>query len=138
MSTRAVCVKVGNLRKMGYVDLEQWLSDPNNLYTGRRGRIFITNSETKEKRYFAYAGSKWYNPYNLKEYPLEKSLQLYIVHLFTSGLILEIDELRGKNLGCFCLHQHSDSGSPTCHAQVLADLVNRCNHIIRPYIDSRT
>ena len=138
MSTRAVCIKVDNLRKMGYKDLEQWLLDQNNLYTGRRGRIFITDTETKDKRYFAYAGSKWHNPYTLKDYTLGKSLQLYTIHLFTSGLILEIDELRGKNLGCFCVHQHSDSGSPTCHAQVLVDLVNRCNHIIRPYIESRS
>ena len=138
METRAVCIKVSNLRKMGYTDLEQWLSDPDNVYTGRRGRIFITDPATGNKRYFAYAGSKWQNPYSLKDYPLEKSLQLYIVHLFTSGLILEIDDLRGKNLGCFCLNQHSDSGTPTCHAQILVDLVNRCNYIIRPYIDSRT
>ena len=48
MSTRAVCIKVDNLRKMGYTDLEQWLLDPNNLYTGRRGRIFITDTDTKD------------------------------------------------------------------------------------------
>ena len=136
MRSRAVCIKAKNLREMGYTDLEQWMAYPDNVYTGRQGRIFITDGETKQKRYFSYPGSKWHNPYKLKDYPLEKSLQLYIIHLFTSGLILQIDELRGKNLGCFCTHQHNESGSPICHAQVLADLLNRCEYVIRPYIDS--
>lgn len=138
METRAVCIKVANLRCMGYTDLEQWMQDPNNVYTGRRGRIFITDGATKQKRFFGYAGSKWENPYTLKDYPLEKSLQLYIIHLFRSGLILQIDELRGKNLGCFCVHQRSATGSPTCHAQILVDLLDRCYHIVGPYIDSHS
>lgn len=92
--TTVVCVKVDNLRLNGYTDLEQWMSDPNNIYVGRRGRIFIYNDA--EKRIFHYPGNKWENPYKLKDYSTRESLVLYIKHLFESKLIYDIDELRGK------------------------------------------
>ena len=76
------CVKVDNLRQNGYTDLDQWMSDPNNLYVGRRGRIFIYTGT--EKRIFHYPGNKWQNPYNLKDYSVKESLTLYVNHLFES------------------------------------------------------
>ena len=57
----AVSVKVAELRSSGYADLEAWLQDSQNLYVGRRGRIFIHTDG--RKRIFHYAGSKWHNPY---------------------------------------------------------------------------
>lgn len=118
----AVCIKVSNLRKNAYKDLEDWISDADNLYVGRRGRIFITNPETKEKKIFHYKESKWANPYKVGkktgEYSLEESLKNYQEYLIASDLIKDVDELRGKNLGCFCSQENA------CHAQILAELAN--------------
>jgi len=122
--SNVVCIKVANLRKEGYSNLEQWINTPNNIYTGRAGKIFIT--ENGEMRIFHYKGSKWQNHYKLSEYSVEKSLSLYIKHLFDSNLIYDIQELSGKNLGCFCEIHRNKEGVPTCHAQVLSDLSGKC------------
>tara|TARA_B100000902_G_scaffold397342_1_gene460807 strand:- start:1086 stop:1478 length:393 start_codon:yes stop_codon:yes gene_type:complete len=123
-STTATCIKVANLRKQGYDNLREWLKNSNNVYVGRHGRIFI------DKIIFHYPASKWQNPYKLKEYTLKDSLSLYVLYLFDSGLIYQLKELKGKTLGCFCDHQKDKNGVPTCHAQVLADLIEKCSHII--------
>lgn len=113
----AVCIKVDALRKASgdrSADLRKWMEDPNNIYVGRHGRIFI------DKEIFPYKGSKWANPYKVgpKDYTLEESIRLYRKHLVDSGLINDIHELDGKQLGCFC------DQSDVCHAQVLAELAN--------------
>jgi len=41
-----------------------------------------------------YKESKWINPFD--------SIEKYVIHLFKSGLIYEINELNGKTIGCFC------------------------------------
>lgn len=64
-----------------------------------------------------------------KKYDLKISLILYVLNLYETGLIYKLDELRGKNLGCWCDHQ-TKNGVPHCHAQVLADLINKCSHLI--------
>lgn len=114
--TTTQCIKVAALRKKSGDDdmnLEKWMSNPNNVYVGRRGRIFIGSGN--DKKIFNYPGSKFANPYKVgKEgYTLDESLELYEEYLKNSGLINEIEELRGKNLGCFC----DQNGK--CHAKVL-------------------
>lgn len=100
------CIKVKELRKIGCSSLREWLANPNNLYVGRHGRIFITDPITKEKEIFHYPKSKWHNPYKVGtksgQYSLSDSLRLYKEYLFDSGLIKDIKELEGKTLGCFC------------------------------------
>lgn len=114
-----VCIKVENLRKIGYEDLEQWLGDPDNHYVGRRGRIFITDPKTKQRRIFHYPDNKWKNPYKVDNMcTLEESLKSYREYLDDSGLIKDVGELRGKNLGCFCAQ------NARCHAKMLAELAN--------------
>lgn len=97
--------------------LERWMAIPNNIYVGRRGRIFIGSGE--EKRIFHYQGSKYGNPYVVGtkpgQYALKDSLNLYKTYLAESGLVDEVEELRGMNLGCFC-----DQKGP-CHAKVLLE-----------------
>jgi len=107
------CVKVAELRKVhdDDIDLEQWMDMPNNLYVGRNGRVFIDGN------IFTYKGSKWANPFKLKDYSLEKSLELYEKHI-NKKLINQIGELEGKTLGCFCLQ------TGNCHAKVLVRLFN--------------
>lgn len=110
--TSTTCIKVNNLRKIGFGSLDDWLSDPNNVYVGRKGRN--------------YEGSKWANPFYVKKYGLEKSLKKYTEYLHTSGLIDDIEELRGLNLGCWCVQTRNIDGSPRCHAQILSDMLNNC------------
>ena len=126
--SKAVCIKVANLRKIGYANLDEWMRDKDNVYTGRRGRIFIGSGS--DNRIFHYKDSKWANPYTLREYELDKSLILYVIYLIDNGLIFQLDELKGKNLGCFCSKQKDGDGKPMCHAQVLVDLLGKCNHLI--------
>lgn len=124
MKTTVTCIKVSNLRKQGYSNLREWMNVENNIYVGRHGRIFI------DKVIFHYPSSKWHNPYKLKDYKVNKSLILYVKYLFAKGLITDIEELRGKNLGCFCDHHKDKNNTPTCHAQVLADILNNCSDIL--------
>ena len=110
------CLKVASLRKKygdENIDLEKWMAMPNNLYTGRRGRIFIGSGD--EKRIFHYSDSKWGNPYIVPEYSLEESLKLYEIHV-REKLLKDIQELEGKTLGCFC-----DQSQP-CHTKILVKL----------------
>lgn len=51
------------------------------------------------------------------------SLLLYVKHLFRSDLIYDINELKGKNLGCFCHSPREEWSKPKCNNQVLVDLL---------------
>lgn len=105
--TFPVCIKAQHIRPK-YDSLKEWLADPQNVYVGRSGRIFVN------KEYFAYPGSKWQNPFTVKKYGLEQCIELYKQHLKESKLIEQVGELKGKNLGCFC------DQTEVCHAQILA------------------
>jgi hypothetical protein len=111
-----VCVKVSELRKQGYSDFEDWLNNKNNIYVGRQVRIWIHS--LNNKRIFHYKSSKWHNPFKVtNEMSLEKSLEEYTDYIIQSGFIHDIKELKGKNLGCWCLGND-------CHAKILADIAN--------------
>lgn len=60
--------------------------------------------------------SKWANPFSVKKYGREKALEMYEEHVITSGLIDDIEELRGKQLGCWC---HPEK----CHGDVLLQIL---------------
>jgi len=117
MST--ICIKVKNLREHGYSDLREWMDDEDNVYVGRRGRIFIHTNGKKE--IFHYKGSKWQNPFKLKDYSLEESLEKFEEYIRNSDIIDDISELEGKTLGCFC------DQSKGCHAKILVKLLNENN-----------
>lgn len=108
-------VKQKNLLLLGYENLEHWLNNPQNLYIGRRGRIFIGSGI--HKRVFYYPESKWANPYKLREHPREDCIILYTQYLYKSGLINQIDELLNKNIGCFCDYNER------CHTEILINLL---------------
>lgn len=116
-TTKTVCVKVKNLRKIGYFSIREWMADNQNLYVGRKGRLWITEKDGN-KTIFHYSQSKWANPYKVtNNMSLQESLAKYKNYLYSSGLINDIHELRGLTLGCFC-----DQAQP-CHTQVLAELI---------------
>lgn len=118
--TERICVSVSELRKR-YNDktmtLEKWLNNSENVYVGRRGRIWITENETK--RIFHYPGSVWRNDYTVKEHGLEDCLELYRGEILNklNDEELNIEELRNKKLGCFC------KPSEKCHVDILIELL---------------
>lgn len=112
---KTICVKVASLRKVygKDINLRLWLENPDNLYVGRNGRIFI------DEEVFHYPASKWGNPFKVTgkdSYSLEESLRLYREHVLGSELVNDLEELKGKTLGCWC----DQSGD--CHAKVLKEL----------------
>lgn len=118
-STTRLCVKVSNLRKVyDYsANFEKWLKNKENVYCGRSGRIFV------DKKYFRYDGSKWANPYTLKNYSINDCIALYRKYIMQkireNPKEYDIDELRGKTLGCWC-----DSRCQ-CHVDVLISIIDQ-------------
>jgi hypothetical protein len=56
----------------------------------------------------------------------EENFKKYISHLRKNGLLVknQLDELRGKTLGCFCdTASTTDSSCMDCHAKVLLKLL---------------
>lgn len=65
--------------------------------------------------------SKWGNPFKVDEHGRDKALELYRAYI-TQKLAtgeLDISELKGKNLACFC------SLEEPCHADILLELANQ-------------
>jgi len=60
--------------------------------------------------------SKWHNPYTVKEYG-DQAIVLYEQYIRASSLMNDIEELRGKTLGCWCFP------SP-CHGNILVKILN--------------
>ena len=82
-------------------DIESWLQKPNNTYIGR---------ETKN-----IAGSKWGNPFKLRDYNNCRKTVVSLYEEYVSSnreLLNSIDELKGKTLGCWCAPR-------LCHGSVL-------------------
>jgi hypothetical protein len=102
-----------------------------------RSKAYVVH--VKKEEYDVYIGrpSKWANPYTHKE--LNKTLakeqvssrseaiKRYELYLTQSGLIDEIEELKGKILGCWCCDSPSDGSEKNlvCHGQVLAKILNQ-------------
>jgi hypothetical protein len=113
--TTVVNVKVKYLRPR-YQNLADWMNDPNNVYIGRRGIVFVDNKR------FPPADSLWANPYRLKDYNNDRNMcslmyESYIRNrIVNENLHSELLMLDGKRLGCWC---HPDS----CHGDVLIRLI---------------
>jgi hypothetical protein len=111
----SVCnVKVKYIRPR-YRDLKEWMQDPSNLYIGRAGVVFIDGER------FPKQASKWANPFKIgrdgdRDEVLAK-YEEYIRERIRSGEI-SLDELRGKNLGCWCVEGDRDD-KMVCHGQIL-------------------
>ena len=127
---QCTCVKVDSLRQQGYSDLEQWMATPGNVLVTRKGRIWITDPITKEKRIFHYPQSPWHNPFKLdsklkdpqeKDADLQNCLQQYVNYLVQQGWWTKevLQSLSGLTLGCFCQQQWNAQGQPVCHAAIL-------------------
>jgi hypothetical protein len=106
------CPKVINIRKkelnkLGYNDFEDWATlDVNNLYIGRNMNYYVNGTYK----------SKWHNPFSIKKYGEEKSLELFEDYILKNiDLMNDLHELEGKTLGCWCKPEK-------CHGDILIKL----------------
>ncbi|CAK7994744.1 Domain of unknown function (DUF4326)-containing protein [uncultured virus] len=111
-----VCVKVADIRPQ-YQNLKEWCEDPNNVYIGRRGVVFV------DKLRYPPQNSPWANPYKIsKEISREKCIILYRAHLeelLTDNETLdEFKSLKGKTLGCWCRPD-------ACHGDVILEMLEQ-------------
>ena len=115
--TTVVNCKVQYIRPLGYDNLKEWIEDPNNIYIGRAGVVFI------DKKRFPPTASRFANPFKIgadgtRDEVLEK-YRAYITQRLNQSQELR-DELIGmkdKNLGCWC---HPEP----CHGNVLMELID--------------
>lgn len=121
--TQVVSVKVNHIRPK-YNDLKEWMNDPNNVYIGRRGIVFVDG-----ERYPKH-DSVWANPYKIDRLNTRISVinkyRHYILNKLDRGEISydELLELKGKKLGCWC----KDTEYIPCHGDVLVDLIQNYKH----------
>ena len=112
-TTTVANVRKRNLRDNGYNDLRDWLRDPRNVYIGRDMTHYVPGA----------VGSKWGNPFKkMERNECCRRYKEYIVNdktIQSNGktLLQSLDELKGKNLGCWC---HPEK----CHGHMLVELIN--------------
>jgi hypothetical protein len=100
-------VKKKELIKRNIADFASWKSQENTVYIGRNMSHYVTGA----------SASKWGNPFSLKKHTLKESLDLYKEYVLnTPSLFNSIEELRGKELGCWCKPAE-------CHGDVLLELL---------------
>ena len=121
---KVVNVKVKYIRPQ-YKNLREWIEDPNNVYIGRKGIVFVETDQGKER--FPKQDSIWANPFKLKKGATKKDRLLsikaykkYIVEKLEKGEITyaQLKKLKGKNLGCWCKGDYNE-----CHGDVLVELL---------------
>lgn len=111
-----VNVKVAHIRPK-HANLKEWTEDPQNVYIGRQGIVFVN------KVRFPPCASKWHNPYKVSAngYTREEALDLYRAHLLNmlknEETMKEFLELKGKTLGCWCKPD-------ACHGDIIVELLN--------------
>ena len=106
-----VNIKKKYLNENGYADFEEWNKHANHIYIGRNMNFYVKGT----------IGSKWKNPFSVKKYGREKSLQLYEEYIKNNEeLCSQLHELEGKVLGCWC---HPDR----CHGNILIELLTGGN-----------
>lgn len=103
-----VCIKKKELIKRGYLDFEQWNSDPNHLYVGRNMSFYVKGA----------LGSPYQNPYKLSEYTRDESLKTYKTYVSLRADLMETLHtiLNYKEIGCWCLP------GERCHGDVLIEM----------------
>jgi hypothetical protein len=113
--TKVVNVKVKYIRP-AYADLEKWMENPDHVYIGRPGIVFIRGERfPKTKDRF-----DWGNPFKdgdncLVRYEewLRKKIEKESFTEFTE----ELKKLKGKTLGCWCKPER-------CHGDVLKKVLD--------------
>lgn len=113
--TTVVNVRKAELQKIGYKSLEDWVQDPSHVYIGRDMTHYVPGA----------VGSKWGNPFKSRKLGNKESCQMYRNYILNDTriqsngktLLQSLDELKGKELGCWC---HPEQ----CHGHELVQLIN--------------
>ena len=121
-----VNVKVVYIRPQ-YPNLKVWSEDPQNLYIGRRGIVFVDGERFPKK------DSLFANPFRVgKTCSREESLEKYRTYLISkieNGdiTIEDLQNLQGKNLGCWCVLPPTDDTKEVvaCHGHVLIEIMKK-------------
>jgi hypothetical protein len=109
--TTIVNVRVAFIRPQ-YDNLQEWVNDPNNVYIGRKGVVFINGCRFPEN------DSIWANPFKIgRDGDRETVLQKYKEYITARVGPAELKKLAGKNLGCWCKPE-------PCHGDILIELIN--------------
>lgn len=104
---KVVNIRKAELNKRGIDDFSKWKKKSKSVYIGRNMSFYIKGATQ----------SKWANPFTVKKYGPSKCLKLYRKYIKkTPELYDNLEELLGKELGCFC---HPDP----CHGDVLVELL---------------
>ncbi len=117
METTVVSVRVKDIRPR-YQDLYEWCEDPNNVYIGRGGIVFIIRDGKK----FRYPpASPFANPFK-GDGAIDKYLS-YLMDNISAGFITldQLEELKGKTLGCWC--KTKETPDKSCHGDVILELI---------------
>tara|TARA_Y100000591_G_scaffold225558_1_gene196679 strand:- start:348 stop:686 length:339 start_codon:yes stop_codon:yes gene_type:complete len=110
---------VNHIRPDGYSNLKDWCKDKDNVYIGRAGVVFIKTDNGKER--FPKKQSKWANPFKISPngYTRDSSLEAYEKYIKNKikedPITFNLDELKGKTLGCWCKPEK-------CHGDILKKL----------------
>lgn len=110
-------VKVKNIRPK-YKNLEEWMKEPNNVYIGRGGVVFIDGKR------FPKENSKFANPYKIgqdgtREEVIDKYKKYIENKIFTEKTFKnDLLELKNKILGCWCKPDF-------CHGDILLELIDK-------------
>eukprot|EP01032_Pedospumella_encystans_P016710 gene16710-19058_t len=123
--TTTVCnVKVKYLRPE-YKDLKDWTNGSDNVYIGRAGVVFVNGERFPKKQ------SIWANPFKVGRdgtlaVILKKYQQYILEKIKMEPSIYNVEELRGRNLGCWCVPAAStlDAEPTVCHGQILLCLLS--------------
>ena len=109
--------RVANIRPR-YKNLKEWTSDPENVYIGRAGVVFIDGVR------FPLQHSPFANPFKIdKDGTREEVITAYKIYmedrLATEPELREqLVALKDKNLGCWCAPER-------CHGDVLLELIEK-------------
>ena len=116
MATTVINVKVAHIRtpeKPREYNLRDWMKEPNHVYIGRAGVVFI------DGRRFPERASPFANPFRVgKDGTRDEVIAKYEGFIRqNSDLLKNIQGLRGKTLGCWCKPE-------ACHGDVLVKIFN--------------
>lgn len=105
-------------------------------FNKEEGKTYVVHFKKYNHDIYIGRPSKWNNPYTHKDLDKtqakfqvdsrKEAIERYERHLNESGLIKEIEELRGKVLGCWCCNKPADGSEKNflCHGQVIAKYLN--------------
>lgn len=130
-ATQVVDVHVASLRA-GHAcapapDLRVWMTQPDNVYIGRRGVVFVEAPDALKVRWPPH-DSEWANPHKVADasaearssavaaYETDLRRRLAAGTAAADDLRASLRALKGKLLGCWCAPR-------PCHGDVLVRLI---------------